>query len=173
MARIEERACTPLAQSDETLAWRCWLNVQSGNPALFNDTFFEASWNMYNRQRQREIQKAMAGGAGAAARERERGGDLSWPKVMEQARKDKGWQMPILYACGGTDTHDWRATDPYPGIEGCLALFHYFTSINDRVSLIVYDKGGHFFYRQYPERFNYDLASFIEYWNKNGSKATQ
>jgi hypothetical protein len=34
--------------------------------------------------------------------------------------------------------------------------------------LVVYDKGGHFPYRQYPERFNYDVTQFINYWKTAG-----
>ncbi len=169
LARIEERACQSLAKTDETLAWRCWLNVQSGNPALFTDTFFEASWAMYNRPRQREIQARMASGAGAAAQARERSGDLSWNAVLAGAAKERALQMPILYVCSATDTHDWLASDEIAGIQGCLGLYHVFGTLNNRVLLIVYDKGGHFAYRQYPERFNYDVAQFIAYWG-TGSK---
>lgn len=170
VARIQEQACVSMAKTDETLAWRCWLNVQSGNPALFTDTFFEASWAMYNRPRQREIQAHMAAGAGAATRERERSGDLSWKAVMARASKDRALQMPILYLCSATDTHDWLSTDEIAGIQGCLSLYNYFGSINNRVLLIVYDKGGHFAYRQYPERFNYDMAQFIAYWGSGPNK---
>jgi 2-hydroxy-6-oxonona-2,4-dienedioate hydrolase len=165
IARIQEQACQSLAKTDETLAWRCWLNVQSGNPALFADAFFEASWAMYNRPRQREIQAHMAAGAGAAARERERSGDLSWKAVMAGAVKERRLQIPILYVCSATDTHDWLSTDEIAGIQGCLGLYHFFGALNNRVLLIVYDKGGHFAYRQYPERFNYDVAQFIAYWS--------
>ncbi len=167
VGRIQEQACVSMAKTDETMAWRCWLNVQSGNPALFTNTFFDASWAMYNRPRQREIQARLAAGAGATARERERTGDLAWGAVMDRARTDHGLQMPTLYVCSATDTHDWLSTDEVAGIQGCLGLFHFFGSINTRVLLIVYDKGGHFAYRQYPERFNYDVAQFIGYWNSH------
>jgi len=163
---IREWACTSLKETDEMLAWRCWCNVMSGNPAVWDDAFFEASWEMYNRPRQREIQAYMAGGAGAAARQRE--GGRSWRTRMEEAGKGPAWQMPILYVTSATDTHDHMPVDEISGMQRTLGHYNFLGSINDRVLLVVYSKGGHFPYRQYPERFNYDVTQFIDYWKTAG-----
>ncbi|MEW5984562.1 MAG: alpha/beta hydrolase [Acidobacteriota bacterium] len=158
---IREWACTSLAKVDEMLAFRCWCNVMSQDPTVWTDEYFDTSWSMYNQPRQRTIQSHLASGAGAAQRQTERG--MTW-RILKEKAGPSAWQMPILYVAAANDTHDHMPVDQISGMQRVLGLYSFFGSFNDRTLLVVYDEGGHFPYKKYPDRFNYDITRFIEYW---------
>jgi pimeloyl-ACP methyl ester carboxylesterase len=46
-----------------------------------------------------------------------------------------------------------------------MALFRILGSKDPNVRLTVLNRTGHFVYREHPRQFDYDLTSFIDYWN--------
>ena len=60
----------------------------------------------------------------------------------------------------GQAIQSWRNAS----LKGCVASSHTLGTNNPNVQTITYNQAGHFLYREYPDLFNKDLISFIEYW---------
>jgi pimeloyl-ACP methyl ester carboxylesterase len=79
--------------------------------------------------------------------------------------------MPVLMVAGSDDVIDWPANSPMATLERELALFNIVEAKNPKVEMIVISNGGHFMYREHPERFNAALIGFIEFWESHPKAA--
>jgi len=61
----------------------------------------------------------------------------------------------------------WGKNDPSAVFEIGVALFEMISQTNPYVRMLVANWAGHFHYREYPEEFNHNLISFIEYWSSS------
>jgi 2-hydroxy-6-oxonona-2,4-dienedioate hydrolase len=59
----------------------------------------------------------------------------------------------------------WGRNDPSAVFEIGVALFEMLSQTNSKVRMHVVNRAGHFHYREYPEEFNHNLISFIDYWS--------
>jgi 2-hydroxy-6-oxonona-2,4-dienedioate hydrolase len=59
----------------------------------------------------------------------------------------------------------WGRNDLSAVFEIGVALFEMISQTNPNVRMLVSNRAGHFHYREYPEEFNHNLISFIEFWS--------
>jgi pimeloyl-ACP methyl ester carboxylesterase len=67
--------------------------------------------------------------------------------------RDRGFGMPTLLA--------WSYNDPKASINQGYALFDLITRSTADSRMYIYNRAGHFCYREHPAEFNEMLRSFI------------
>ncbi len=85
-------------------------------------------------------------------------------KAWERARSG-GLPMPVLLYAGKQDVLDWGLEEPAAMLRAELNMFDIIGAKNPRVQMIILNESGHFMYREHPEVFNRDLATFIAFWS--------
>lgn len=155
---IMREACNNIPDVQD--AWSCWMQAMTyRSDKAFDQAFFDASEYMKSLPEWREIESRKVLGTP------ESGNDYWGPHLTRIA--DEGVpDVPILLVCGQHDNLDWDAGDRTPQMKGCMSLFNTLGANNDKVKLVAYNQAGHFPYRELPDQFNGDLASFIHSWSK-------
>jgi pimeloyl-ACP methyl ester carboxylesterase len=139
------------------MGWSCWMSAMSHREGALDQSFWEASQHMMSLPSRRAVAEAQ----------------LTAPTEEPNfwVRRRTEWQaggvhgLPILWTCGSHDVLDWAAEEEQASLKGCVAFSHTLGANNPNVKTIIYNKAGHFPYREYPELFNNDLISFINYWD--------
>lgn len=142
--------------------WECWMAAMGHGQAAFDDKFWSASQHMMSVPRREAI-------AGAQLTAPTEPADYWVHRRADWAANGLNG-IPILWVCGSHDVLDWRAEDEVAGLEGCVAFSHTLGAHNPRVKTIIYNQAGHFSYREYPNLFNADLTSFVDYWRKASNR---
>lgn len=155
-----EAALAPCRSEDWKAEWVCTYRALSYDDSHMTDEFIEASLYMQSQPKAAETRAKLDAGAGEPWRSQE----AEWKKsVHERIRNEGTLQMPVLLY--------WSRNDPnspvgFPGAREASALFDVIAEKNPRVRLMLLNQGGHFFYREHPNEFNYNVISFIEYWQR-------
>lgn len=84
----------------------------------------------------------------------------------ERARNGEA-QMPILIVAAKQDPLSWAVDEEHAMMTPELNFFDMIGTRNDRIKMVLLNEGAHFPYRDQPEKFNYELKSFIEFWSAN------
>ena len=96
----------------------------------------------------------MAGGAGQPLRSH-------WPETKqemhERLKAEAVLPMPVLL--------NWGMNDPQATLERAMALYDNLAAHHAKVRLLWVNKAGHFHFREYPDEFNHNVMTFIDYWN--------
>ncbi|OGO18120.1 MAG: hypothetical protein A2Z14_13375 [Chloroflexi bacterium RBG_16_48_8] len=61
----------------------------------------------------------------------------------------------------------WGRNDLSALFEIGVTLFEMISQTNPNVRMLVVNRAGHFHYREYPQEFNHNLISFIEFWSSH------
>lgn len=139
--------------------WKCRLRAISFLPDVaFDDQFFATGAYMASLPKARETAAKVAAGAGEPLRSQ----FDAWKKqVHERVRKTPVLQMPILLY--------WGRNDPSAMLRNGLALLDVISEQNPKVRMLIANHAGHFHYREYPEEFNTNLITFIQYWSRGAA----
>jgi pimeloyl-ACP methyl ester carboxylesterase len=144
---------------DGQAGWECWMNAMTHPQDTFDEEFWAASAHMMATASRREIALRQVAAPTEAP-------DF-WERQREIVRAEGVHGLPILWICGSHDTLDWGAEEEQASLRSCVSFLHTLGANNNRVKTIIYGQAGHFPYREYPELFNHDLASFVDYWNEH------
>lgn len=139
------------------MGWSCWMSAMTHPEGTFDQAFWEASQHMMSLPSRQTIAEAQL-----TAPTEEPG---FWVNRRADWREDGVHGLPILWACGSHDVLDWAAEEENASLKGCVAFSHTLGTNNSNVKTIIYNQAGHFLYREYPDLFNKDLISFVDYWN--------
>jgi pimeloyl-ACP methyl ester carboxylesterase len=139
------------------VGWECWMSAMTHPAGTFDEAHWESSRSMMSGPDRQRIAEAQLTAPTEAP-------DF-WVRRRAEWRAGGVHGLPILWVCGSHDVLDWGAEDENASLEGCVAFSHTLGANNPNVKTIIYNQAGHFPYREYPELFNSDLISFIEYWN--------
>lgn len=152
---------------------KCRVEALAWTPTTFDAEYWEADTFMATQPKSKEARTKVAAAQrdpqyaqqNAAYRER------AWNRV----RNDGALQLPVLMYAGKNDVLDWGVDEPVSMLRGVLGLFDIIGARNANVSMIVVNEGGHFMYREHPEKFNNDLISFVDFWKNRpaGGSKTQ
>jgi len=140
------------------VGWSCWMSAMTHPDGTFDQAFWEASQSMMALPSRRPIAEAQLI---APSNEPD-----FWVKRRAQWREGGVHGLPILWTCGSHDVLDWAAAEQEASLAGCVSFSHTLGANNPNVKTIIYNQAGHFLYREYPELFNSDLISFVDYWNE-------
>jgi pimeloyl-ACP methyl ester carboxylesterase len=67
----------------------------------------------------------------------------------------------------------WAKNDPQaPALKNGVVFFDIMAAKQPNVHMILVNRAGHFHFREYPEEFNYNVISFIDYWNSGFNRLT-
>jgi len=157
LAKCPSRATELERDIDE---WKCRMRAMSYLPDVaFDDAFFEAGHAMTGLPKARETLTKIAAGAGEPLRSR-----LGETKAAmhERIRTEGLLQMPVLLYWGIEDPNN---VPGFPPAKTGLALYDVISAKNPRTRMLIITRAGHFHFREYPEEFNYNVTSFIDYWN--------
>lgn len=138
--------------------WKCRLQAISFRPDLaFDEEYFEAGKYMASLPKSQETVAKVKAGAGAPLFDMRAGSSFpEWKMKWLDRVKDEGiLQVPVLLY--------WGRNDPSATIEHGWALFDVLGEKNPRVRMITVNKAGHFHFREYPDEFNANVISFVEY----------
>jgi len=140
---------------------KCRVAMIGWLPTAFEDAYWEADEYMAMQPKSKEARAKVVAGAG----EEQRKAFPAWrDNLWDRVRNDGVLQMPVLLYAGKNDVLDWEANDPTANMKRELNLFDLIGTKNTRVQMIILNNGGHFMYREYPEQFNQDLITFIDFW---------
>lgn len=152
---IMREACNNIV--DAQAAWSCWMQAMTyRSDETFDAAFFAASEYMKSLPEWQSIEARKVKGTPQS-------GSEYWDPHLARIRDEGVPDLPILLVCGLHDNLDWMAGDSAPQLKGCLDFFNTLGASNDKVKLVAYNAAGHFPYRELPQQFNSDLASFIRY----------
>jgi pimeloyl-ACP methyl ester carboxylesterase len=124
----------------------------SYDPKAVTDEWIDKVMDVFSLEKYRLSVQRMAD-EGAAIR-------YFLPELAKQKRETLGWlregrlQRPTQIV--------WAQNDPTVLTEGCFDVFDMIAAHNRRTTLNIFNKAGHFSYREHPERFNALLAQFVE-----------
>lgn len=137
-------------------AWKCHTRALSHVPdEAFDDEYFMAGKYMSLLPKSQEAATKLKAGAGGELATAD--GFARWKgEWAERVRKEGVLQMPVLIYWGGID--------PAAAVANGQALRDLIATNNPHVQMIVVDNGGHFPFREYPDKFVSDVMNFIEYW---------
>jgi 2-hydroxy-6-oxonona-2,4-dienedioate hydrolase len=140
---------------------KCRVAMLAWLPTTFEDAYWEADEYMATQPKSKEARAKINAGAGEARRKE----FPAWrAKLWDRVRTDGVLQMPVLLYAGKDDVLDWEASDPTANMKRELNLFDLIGAKNTRVQMTILNNSGHFMYREYPEQFNQDLITFIDFW---------
>ncbi|MEI6669495.1 MAG: alpha/beta hydrolase [Acidobacteriota bacterium] len=147
----------------EAEAWKCRIKALAWLPDVaFNDEYWRAALYMAGLPKSLTTVAKIKAGAGEPMRGK---AFQDWLKALwERVRTEGPLQMPILMYWGKNDSQDWLAADQTSKHQRGVSFYDILGEKNPRVKWTVHNKAGHFMYREYPDEFNYDIASFINYW---------
>ncbi len=138
------------------MGWSCWMSAMTHPEGSLDQSFWEASQHMMLLPSRQAIAEAQLM---APVEEPD-----FWVNRRAEWRQGGVHGLPILWACGSHDVLDWAAEEENASLKGCVAFSHTLGANNPNVKTIIYNQAGHFPYREYPDLFNNDLISFIDYW---------
>ena len=144
------------------MGWSCWMSAMTHPEGALDQAFWEASQHMMSLPSRQAIAAAQL-----TAPTEEPG---FWVNRRAEWREGGVHGLPVLWACGSHDVLDWAAGEDNASLKGCVAFSHTLGTSNPNVKTIIYNQAGHFLYREYPDLFNADLISFIDYWNDRGRR---
>lgn len=157
LATCPPRAAEPDADIKE---WKCRMRAMSYLPDVaFDDAFFQSGEYMARQPKARTTLAKIAAGAGEPLTSR-----LAATKAAlhERIRSEGPLQMPVLLYWGVDDPNN---VPGFPPAKTGLALYEILSARNPRVRMQIVSRAGHFHFREYPDEFNYNVGSFIDYWN--------
>lgn len=165
MPRLGVRKMDIMAEACENLsgfeAWQCRLMALTWRPDdAYDDAFWESSQQMMEQEQRRQSDTPSQSGF-------PREGYEFWEAHWERVRQGGLLQMPILLLCGMQDPQDWHPPANSSEIKRCRYFFEVIGRNNGEAKLIVYNKAGHFPYRERPRQFNEDIIHFAEFWSGN------
>ena len=137
--------------------WGCWMSAMTHPPETFDVAFWEASQHMMSLPERQVVATEQLAAPGEVSN--------FWKERRALWRAGGVNGLPILWVCGSHDVLDWAANEDDANLKGCTAFSHTLGENNLNVKTVIYNQAGHFPYREYPELFNADLKSFIDYWN--------
>ncbi|MEI6669777.1 MAG: alpha/beta hydrolase, partial [Acidobacteriota bacterium] len=140
---------------------KCRVEKLGWTPTAFDPEYWKADEFMATQPKSREardhITAATKANPSAAQTPEYR------DKLLALARNG-GVSMPILLVAGKQDVLDWKKSEATASLPRELAFFDTVGAKNAKVKMLIYNEGGHFMYREYPEQFNSDLITFIDLW---------
>jgi pimeloyl-ACP methyl ester carboxylesterase len=141
---------------------RCRVEALAYSPATFEPEYWTADQMMATQPKSREARATIA------ANEKSNPQSSQQPAyrdgLLEKARSG-ALQVPILLVAGKQDVLDWRKDEPTASLRGELGFFDVVGAKNPKVTMIIFNEGGHFMYREHPELMNRDLIGFIDFWS--------
>jgi 2-hydroxy-6-oxonona-2,4-dienedioate hydrolase len=157
------RAKCPAESTDE--GFNCRVMISAWLPSVFDDEYWQVGTKIARDQKFEDVRLKLSHGAGEPLRTT---GFSNWrDQLFDRVRIDGVLQMPVLIYAGKQDVLDWAEHDPVARLQRQTGLFEIITKRNPRAQMIVVNNAGHFVYREYPDRFNEDLISFIRYWEQH------
>ena len=135
--------------------------AQSNDRAFVDATFGDEFWASANYMRGLPKSQVTAAKmkAGAGAPLAEDGNEIvQWKTEMVNRIKNEAiLQMPILIY--------WGRNDPVANWSLGWQLYDSIAQKDAKVRLLTVNKAGHFHFREYPEDFNSNVFTFIDYWD--------
>ena len=155
-ANTRQETLAKCPKEPDAVEWECRLKSISFKPEVaFDDEFFAAGKYMASLPKSQETVAKMKAGAGEPLASQFN----DWKKTVLQRVKDEGiLQMPVLLY--------WGNNDPSAVLSRGLDLFEVISEKNPRTRMYIVNKAGHFHYREYPDEFNRNIITFIDYWEK-------
>jgi pimeloyl-ACP methyl ester carboxylesterase len=150
---------------------KCRVTILAWLPTTFDDEYWAADAYMASQPKTKEARAKLNAGAGEPLRTKELQPYLT--KMWDRVRNDGVLQMPVLLYGGKNDVLDWGANDKTAKMQRELALFDIIAAKNTNVQMIIQNNGGHFMYREYPEKFNEDLIGFVAYYEQHPERKPQ
>jgi len=140
--------------------WSCRMKAMSYLPDVaFDDAFFQAGHYMSTLPKAQETLAKMDAGAGEPLRSAL---EETKAKLHQRIKTEDLLMMPTLLYWGIEDPNNIK--NGPPALAGLL-LYDVIKEKNPRTRMFIATRTGHFHFREYPEEFNYNIASFINYWN--------
>ena len=130
------------------------LSYQPNYPSTWDDEYYAAALYMANLPKSQDARARQAAGAGGPlASEWE-----TWKKRLhERSMAEPVLRMPLLLY--------WGWDDPQaPAAKEGMAFLDVLAAQHPRVRMIIANQAGHFHFREYPDEFNHNVISFIDYW---------
>jgi len=158
--RIARDPC-PTGDPDEY--WKCLMRNLCFQPDVaFDDEYWAAGNYMASLPKAKATVAKKAAGAGGPGSNGFVNGVVyeEYKKAMyERLRTETVLPMPVLLY--------WAVNDRQaPALKSGVALYDILAGKHPNVRLHIINKAGHFFWREHPDEFTYDLISFIEYWDR-------
>lgn len=147
---------------------KCRVNLLLWLPTTLDDEYQKADDYMVNLPKAVEARAKMKAGAGEP--ERTKDFPAYRDKFLERLKSGSIVQMPVLMFGAKQDRLDWDKEDASSRMKKVLLLHDIIAAKNNNVKLVIYNNAGHYLWRDYPEQFNDDLSTFIEYWKSKGLK---
>ncbi len=148
----------PCAVGDRSWKIRCAMEVQSYAPNIadtWDDEYYAAGEYMIGLPQGQEAQAKMAADAGQPLRSEF---NESKKRLHERLRAEEVLPMPVLLY--------WSKNDPQVTVDRGVALHDILAAQHPKVWLLLINKAGHLHFREYPDQFNHNVMSFIDYWNR-------
>ncbi len=165
-ASRRQQALADCPKEPDWVEWKCRIQAITRHPELaFDDEYFEAGRYMASLPKAQETVAKVKAGAGAPLYDMRPNSEFpQWKMQFLDKIKNEGvLQVPILLY--------WARNDPSAVIENGRALFDVLGAKNRRVRMITVNDAGHFHFREYPDEFNSNIISFIDYWDKHADDA--
>ena len=154
----------PCAEGDRSWKMRCEMEVLTYAPnfaGTWDEEYYAAGEYMSGQPKWQEAQAKIADGAGQPMRSEWN----VWKKRLhERLRAEEVLPMPVLLY--------WSKNDPQGIVDRGVALHDILAVQHPNVWLVLINKAGHFHFREYPEQFNHNVMSFIDYWNSQPTAMT-
>ncbi len=124
--------------------------------ATFGDEFWAAANYLRSTPKSKMTAAKMKAGAGAPLAED--GPEIAQWKTekLNHIKNEAVLTMPVLIY--------WGRNDPVANWPLGWQLYDVLAEKDAKVRLLTVNKGGHFHFREYPEDFNSNVFSFIDYW---------
>jgi len=154
----------PCSEGDRTWRMRCEMEVLSfapNIPSTWDEEYYAAGVYMGGLPKTVEARARLAAGAGGPGINGLVDGvpyDDFKKELHQRLRDEAVFPMPILMY--------WGYNDPQATRERAMALYDNLAVQHSRLRLLWVNKAGHFHFREYPDEFNHNLMSFIDYWDR-------
>ena len=155
----------PCSEGEYLWRMKCEMQVLSFGPKVastWDEAYYEAGLYMGGLPKAAAARAKLAGGAGGPGLNGFVDGvdfEVYKERLHERLRKEAVFPMPILMY--------WAYNDPQATRERALAFFDNLAVHHSKLRMFWVNKAGHFHFREYPDEFNHNLMSFIDYWNRS------
>jgi pimeloyl-ACP methyl ester carboxylesterase len=155
----------PCSEGEYLWRMKCEMQVLSFGPKVastWDEAYYEAGLYMGGLPKAAAARAKLAGGAGGPGLNGFVDGldfEVYKERLHERLRKEAVFPMPTLMY--------WAYNDPQATRERALAFFDNLAVHHSKLRMFWVNKAGHFHFREYPDEFNHNLMSFIDYWNRS------
>lgn len=137
--------------------WKCEMRILSYEPnakTAFPDEYFMPAIAMAHLPKSQTTIAKMKAGGGEPLRSQFNDYKKS---LHERLRREVLLPMPTLLY--------WADNDPQaPARTNGVAFYDILAQKHPSTRMLIVNKAGHFHFREYPEEFNHNVISFVEYW---------